>query len=201
MTTPAPSSTAPSGQPQGDPGNQPGGQPAPAAPTAPETPAPQQQPAPVQQPAPAAPPVPAAPVAAPPVPAEQPQPAQLPQPVPAVEGDISRLPQWAQRAITESQTAARAAAVQNAVFQAAPGAGGDPLALLDSMAFRAAVEAVDPSDTVALTAAITAAVTANPRLGVAPQGPARGGAEFSGPPAGDRKPASLADAIAAKFGS
>ncbi|MEU9968024.1 hypothetical protein [Streptomyces malaysiensis] len=88
----------------------------------------------------------------------------------------------------------------NAVYQAAPAAGADPLTLLDSLSFRTAVEAIDPADTAALTAAITAAVTANPRLGSAPvPGPARGGAEFNGPPAGDRKPASLADAIAAKF--
>ncbi|MET9253756.1 hypothetical protein [Streptomyces sp. NPDC003717] len=198
MSTPAP--TAPTGQQQGDPGTQPTGQPAPAAP-APETPPAPPAPAAPQQPAT---PAPAAPEAAPVTPPAPSAPAPAEQqvaPVPAVEGDISRLPQWAQRAITESQAAARTAAVQSAVYQAAPAAGADPLALLDSMAFRAAVEAVDPADTAALTAAITAAVTANPRLGVTPPpGPARGGAEFSGPPAGDRKPASLADAIAAKFG-
>ncbi|MBK3635193.1 hypothetical protein JHN52_20110, partial [Streptomyces sp. MBT97] len=97
--------------------------------------------------------------------------------------------------------AARAAAVQTAVLQTAPAAGADPLALLDSMSFRAAVEAIDPADTAALTAAITAAVTANPRLGTPAQGPARGGAEFNGPPAGDKRPATLADAIAARFNS
>ncbi|MGW8876380.1 hypothetical protein [Streptomyces mirabilis] len=204
MTTPAPSSTAPSGQPQGDPGNQPSGQ-TPAAPapvTPPPTPAPP-APAPAPQ-QPAAPPAPEAAPAAPPAPApvpaeQQPQPAQV---APPVEGDISRLPQWAQRAITDSQTAARTAAVQTAVYRAAPAAGADPLALLDSVSFRAAAEAIDPNDSAALTAAITAAVTANPRLGVATaQGPARGGAEFNGPPTGDKRPATLADAIAARFSS
>ncbi|MFI5475003.1 hypothetical protein ACIA6D_32940 [Streptomyces cacaoi] len=201
MTTPAPSSTAPSGQPQGDPSAPPSGQPtgAPApAPTAPPTPAAvPQQPAPASapQPAPVTPPVPAAPA---PTPAEQPQLAPVP---PAVEGDVSRLPQWAQRAITDSQTAARAAAVQTAVLQTAPAAGADPLALLDSVSFRATVEAIDPSDTTALTAAITAAITANPRLGTLATGPARGGAEFNGPPTGDKRPATLADAIAARFNS
>lgn len=187
MTAPAPSSPAP----QGDPGQQ---QPAaPATTPAPQAPAePQQQPAPAPAATPAAPPAPA--------PAEQ-QPPQ-PAPAPAVEGDISRLPQWAQRAITESQTAAHAAAIQTAVYRAAPTAGADPLALLDSVSFRAAAEAIDPNDTTALTAAITAAVTANPRLGLTtPQGPARGGAEFSGPPTGDKRPANLADAIAARFSS
>ncbi|MBK6015616.1 hypothetical protein [Streptomyces sp. MBT53] len=209
MTTPAPSSTAPSGQPQGDPSAPPSGQtagaPAPA-PTAPPTPAavPQQQPAPAPQPAPVTPPAPTAPA---PVPAEQPQPPQsapvptAAQVAPAVEGDISRLPQWAQRAITDSQTVARTAAVQTAVLQAAPAAGADPLALLDSVSFRATVEAIDPNDTAALTAAITAAITANPRLGTPAAGPARGGAEFNGPPAGDKRPATLADAIAARFNS
>ncbi|MFM9613908.1 hypothetical protein [Streptomyces niveiscabiei] len=183
MTTPAPAPTPSNGQQQSDPGTQP-------APAPPAPPAPQQQPAP--EPAPAAPATPA------PAPAEQ-QPPQ-PAPAPAVEGDLSRLPQWAQRAITESQTAARSAAVQNAVYQTAPAAGADPLALLDSMAFRAAADAIDPTDTAALTAAITAAVTANPRLAaVQAQGPARGGAEFNGPPAGEKRPATLADAIAARY--
>ncbi|MGW1760993.1 hypothetical protein [Streptomyces mirabilis] len=212
MTTPAPSSTAPSGQPQGDPGNQPSGQtpaapaPAPATTTPPPAPpappaAPQQPatpPAPAPAPAPAPEAAPAAPAVPAPAPAEQ-QPAPL---APPVEGDISRLPQWAQRAITDSQTAARTAAVQTAVYRAAPAAGADPLALLDSVSFRAVVEAIDPNDSAALTAAITAAVTANPRLGVATaQGPARGGAEFNGPPTGDKRPATLADAIAARFSS
>jgi hypothetical protein len=206
MTTPAPSSTAPSGQPQGAPGNQPSGQstgtPAPETTTPSAPAAPPQQPAPtppapaaVQQPAPTAPAAPA------PAPAEPQQPAPAVQVAPAVEGDISRLPQWAQRAITDSQTAARAAAVQTAVLQTAPAAGADPLALLDSVSFRATVEAIDPNDTTALTAAITAAVTANPRLGTPATGPARGGAEFNGPPAGDKRPATLADAIAARFSS
>ncbi|MEU8989975.1 hypothetical protein AB0C98_26690 [Streptomyces sp. NPDC048558] len=202
MTTPAPDSTTPSGQQEGSPGNQPT---APVPAPATETPAPPPAPGPPQQPAtpPAPTPAPAAAPTAPTTPApalaeQQPQPAPV---APAVEGDISRLPQWAQRAITDSQAAARTAAVQTAVYQAAPAAGADPLALLDSVSFRAAVEAIDPADSTALTAAITAAVTANPRLGVAPvAGPARGGAEFNGPPAGDRKPATLADAIAAKFG-
>ncbi|MDX3841740.1 hypothetical protein [Streptomyces europaeiscabiei] len=167
----------------------------------------EQQPAPVTNPAPAAPPTPAAPPAetppAPPAPAAPPAP---PAPVtpaapPAVaEGDVSRLPQWAQRAITDSQTAARTAAVQSAVYRTAAAAGADPVALLDSQTAMTALAAVDPNDATAVTAAITAAVTANPRLALTPaSGPTRGGAEFNGPPTGDRKPATLADAIAARF--
>ncbi|MFF1306799.1 hypothetical protein [Streptomyces sp. NPDC058307] len=176
----------------------------------------EQQPAPVTNPAPAAPPTPAvppaetppapaapAPAPAPPAPTAPPAP---PAPVtpaapPAVaEGDVSRLPQWAQRAITDSQAAARTAAVQSAVYRTAAAAGADPVALLDSQTAMTALAAVDPNDAAAVTAAITAAVTANPRLAVAPgTGPTRGGAEFNGPPTGDRKPATLADAIAARF--
>lgn len=180
--------STPAAAPQGNP-TAPTGQPPAAPATEPPASTPAQEPAPSAQAAQST-----------SAPAEQPQP-QQPAPIaPPVEGDISRLPQWAQRAITDSQAAARTAAVQTAVYQAAPGAGADPLVLLDSVSFRAAVEAIDPADTTALPAAITAAVTANPRLGAAPAAPARGGAEFNGPPAGDRKPATLADAIAAKFG-
>lgn len=188
MTTPAQSSTAPSGQPQGAPSNQP----TPETTTPPQPPAPA-APAPVEQPAPAEPAAPA-PAPAPPTPAEPPQPA------PAIEGDVSRLPQWAQRVLTDSQAAARTAAVESAVYRTAAAAGADPVALLDSQIAMTALAAVDPNDAAAVTAAITAAITANPRLAVAQAtGPTRGGAEFNGPPTGDRKPATLADAIAARF--
>ncbi|MGW0756136.1 hypothetical protein ACWD1Y_06545 [Streptomyces sp. NPDC002814] len=162
--------------------------PAPVAPPAETPPAPAAPAAPAPAPTPAAPPTPPAPVA--------------PAAPPAVaEGDVSRLPQWAQRTITDSQAAARTAAVQSAVYRTAAAAGADPVALLDSQTAMSALAAVDPADTEAVTAAITAAVTANPRLGVTPTapGPTRGGAEFGGPPTGDRKPATLADAIAARF--
>ena len=174
----------------------------------------EQQPAPVTNPAPATPPAPTAPPApvpvapptAPPAPTLAPVVPAAPAPTPAApptvaEGDISRLPQWAQRAITDSQNTARTAAVQSAVYRTAAAAGADPVALLDSQTAMSALAAVDPNDTAAVTAAITAAVTANPRLGVTPTvpGPTRGGAEFGGPPTGDRKPATLADAIAARF--
>ncbi|MET8098820.1 hypothetical protein ABZV29_20390 [Streptomyces sp. NPDC005236] len=180
----------------------------------------EQQPAPVTNPAPATPPIPAAPPAetppapAAPVPAPapaQPAPPAAPPTTPpapvapaapptAAEGDVSRLPQWAQRALTDSQAAARTAAVQSAVYRTAAAAGADPVALLDSQTAMTALAGVDPNDAAAVTAAITAAVTANPRLAVAPgTGPTRGGAEFNGPPTGDRKPATLADAIAARF--
>ncbi|WP_328361410.1 hypothetical protein OG800_26460 [Streptomyces sp. NBC_00445] len=171
--------------------------PAPAAPPAPPAPAEPPAPAPTPVPPPAAPPAPPAPAPAPTAP---PAPVTPAAPSAVAEGDVSRLPQWAQRALTDSQAAARTAAVQSAVFRTAAAAGADPVALLDSQTAMAALAAVDPNDAAAVTAAITAAITANPRLAVAPAtGPTRGGAEFNGPPTGDRKPTTLADAIAARF--
>lgn len=102
MTTPAPASTAPSGPQQSDPGNQPSGQspaaPAPGTTTPPASPTPPAAPESPTAPAPAT-----EPATTPPAPAEQPQ---LPA-APVVEGDISRLPKWAQRAITDSTTRRR----------------------------------------------------------------------------------------------
>ncbi|MCX4987129.1 hypothetical protein [Streptomyces sp. NBC_00572] len=87
--------------------------------------------------------------------------------------------------LTAQQARTRAAELRLAVYSLAPAAGGDPMALADSRAFADATANVDPADTAAVTAAITAAVTANPRLAAQqPQGPQRGGADFtSGPSA------------------
>lgn len=81
--------------------------------------------------------------------------------------------------LTASQQQAKKTAVQLAVYRNAAAAGGDPDALLDSVAFVGSLADVDPTDTAAVQAAITAAVTANPKLGNAPAGPARGGTEFT----------------------
>ncbi|KAB1141398.1 hypothetical protein F7R91_32760 [Streptomyces luteolifulvus] len=113
-------------------------------------------------------------------------------PADAPEGDVSRLPQWAQRAITDGQTAGRRAAVQAAIIQAAPGAGADVARLLDSQSFAATVATVDPTDTAAITQAITNAVTAQPWLSAHATGPARGGADFGGTGAGEVTPAQFA---------
>ncbi|MFD9853448.1 hypothetical protein ACFWXZ_14465 [[Kitasatospora] papulosa] len=94
--------------------------------------------------------------------------------------------------LTESQTQARQTAVELAVYRTARDAGGDPDALLDSRQFAASLADVDPADGAAITAAIQAAVTANPKLGTAPTGPARGGGEFTGPPADEVSPAAFA---------
>lgn len=70
--------------------------------------------------------------------------------------------------ITAAQADAKRAQVALAVYQNAATAGADPLALLDSATFLAKAAALDPTDVDGLKAAMTEAVTANPRLGAAP---------------------------------
>jgi hypothetical protein len=71
--------------------------------------------------------------------------------------------------LADSQADAKHSKVQLAVFRTAREAGGDAEALLDSASFLKSVHDIDPSDTVAISAAIAEAVTANPRLGVIEQ--------------------------------
>ncbi|MEU6441354.1 hypothetical protein [Streptomyces sp. NPDC047046] len=128
-----------------------------------------------------------------------------PAPAPAApeqgaEGDLSRLPKWAQQQLTQAQEQAKAAAVQAAVLRAAPAAGADVAALLDSQSAMTALAAVDPADGTAVTEAIKKAVAAQPRLS-ANVGPSRGGADFGNPTPAERKPGSLHDAIAARLGA
>lgn len=91
--------------------------------------------------------------------------------------------------LTAAQRDARERAVDLAVYRAAPNAGADPDALLDSTAFRRRVADLDPAadgfaDKVA--AAITETVKAQPRLATS-QAPARSGGEITGgsPTGGD----------------
>lgn len=93
--------------------------------------------------------------------------------------------------LTEQLTAAgleaRQAKVALAVYRAADGANGDPVALLDSASFLAKAALLDPADPAAISAAITEAVTANPRLGkTEPQGMKRNPAQgaSASPPLG-----------------
>lgn len=212
----------------------------PTAPAAPVTPAAPVAPvAPVSTPTPAAPVTPAVPPVAPVAPASE---------------DISTLPPWAQKAITDARAEAgksrtvakqnaaqeaqaavlkqvaeamglpqaadaapdpaaltaqvaelssqlRTSQVQTAARTAAATAGANADRLLNSVAFNAQLGALDPAAadfSTQLTAAITAEVATDPALYRA--GPARGGAEFNGPPTGDRRPASLQDAVAARMG-
>jgi len=73
--------------------------------------------------------------------------------------------------LTTSQAEAKQARVELAVFRNATAANGDPAALLDSTSFLKSLEAIDPNDAAAVTAAITKAVETNPRLGAAPGDP------------------------------
>ncbi|MCT9090595.1 hypothetical protein N4G70_17280 [Streptomyces sp. ASQP_92] len=98
----------------------------------------------------------------------------------------------------------RTAQVELAAHKTATEQGARADRLLNSRAFLSAVADLDPADkgfADALAAAIKSAVDGDPDLyRAAPTGPARGGAEFNGAPTGDRKPATLHDAIAARLG-
>lgn len=111
-----------------------------------------------------------------------------------VQDDEPADPEKLTQQLAAEQAKARQTAVELAVYRTARDAGADPDALLDSRQFAAAVADVDPSDTAAITAAIAAAVEVNPRLSAQqqPAGPARGGAEFSGPPSEGVTPAQFA---------
>ncbi|MFF4751823.1 hypothetical protein [Streptomyces sp. NPDC001270] len=115
-----------------------------------------------------------------------------PAPQSAAEGDVSRLPRWAQQAVTDGQGAARTLAVQTAVIATAPAAGADIARLLDSSSAMRALAAVDPADQAAVTAAIQAAVTAQPHLAAGGFNPGRGGVEFSTPTSADITPQQFA---------
>ncbi|QAX92768.1 hypothetical protein SEA_AUSTINTATIOUS_6 [Streptomyces phage Austintatious] len=98
--------------------------------------------------------------------------------------DKPATPEQLTQQLTAQQARTRSAELRLAVYSLAPAAGGDPMALADSRAFADATANIDPADTAAVTAAITAAVAANPRLAAQQAGPPRGGADFtSGPTA------------------
>ncbi|MEV0440935.1 hypothetical protein AB0I84_09110 [Streptomyces spectabilis] len=105
--------------------------------------------------------------------------------------------------LADSATELRTARVELAAYKAAGEQGARADRLLNSRAFVSAVAALDPSDAKfgeQLTAAIKSAVDADPDLYRAtPSGPPRGGAEFNGAPSGERRAASLHDAVAARM--
>lgn len=98
----------------------------------------------------------------------------------------------------------RTARVELAAHKAASEQGARADRLLNSRSFLAAVAELDPANDrfgEHLAAAIKTTVDADPDLYRAtPTGPALGGAEFQGAPTGERKPATLHDAIAARLG-
>ncbi|MFE1070991.1 hypothetical protein ACFW5W_07145 [Streptomyces sp. NPDC058783] len=113
-------------------------------------------------------------------------------PAAPAEVDVSRLPKRVQEQVQTGQAAVQQLAIQTALIQAAPAAGADLAALLDSQSAMQALAAVNPADATAVTAAITAAVQANPRLAAQPTPPARGGADFGNQGAGEITPAAFA---------
>lgn len=108
------------------------------------------------------------------------------------------------RLLAEHSAELRGARVELAVARAAADAGARGDRLLNSRSFLASVSGLDPADKgfeEQLGAAIKAAVDADPDLYRAgPAAPPRAGAEFNGAPTGERKPATLRDAIAARLG-
>jgi hypothetical protein len=85
-----------------------------------------------------------------------------------VSGDQPPDPATLTQQLADQTSAAREARVSLAVYRLAAAGGGNPAAVLDSLAFRQSVAAVDPGDVDAVTAAIKAAVTANPALAAIP---------------------------------
>ncbi|MFI6371017.1 hypothetical protein [Streptomyces sp. NPDC050546] len=103
------------------------------------------------------------------------------QSAPAADGDVARLPQWAQRAVTDGQGAAQQLALQTAVIAAAPAAGADVSRLLDSQAAMRALAAINPADPAAVKQAIEGVLTTHQHLAAVPQTAPKGGADFGTP--------------------
>lgn len=104
--------------------------------------------------------------------------------------------------IGELETANRTLSIELAAYKAADRHGANPAALLDSRSFLKSVEGLDPSAddfTTQLDAAIKAAVENNAQLRTG-QVPRRGGGDFTGGPGAPKRPTSLQDAIAARYG-
>lgn len=105
--------------------------------------------------------------------------------------------------LTATQAQARQAAVELAVYKAAGKHSGDPVAILDSRAFLASVQALDPNGSdfnTAVDAAIKAAVEGNPKLkATAPAAGASTVQHAGGSGEGAVKPKTLDEAIAKKM--
>ena len=104
--------------------------------------------------------------------------------------------------VADSQTEARTAKVELAVYRAASTLGGDPSALLDSRGFLAKLADLDPAAAdfqTQVTTAITAALTENPKLKAAPAVGASSVDHAGGSGEGNAKPTSLEEAIAQRM--
>lgn len=103
------------------------------------------------------------------------------------------------RAAADREAEAKQARVELAVYRAAGKHDADADALLDSRAFLAKLDGIDPADTDKIAEAIKAAVNDNPKLKTA-RAARQGGAEFTGGTGERRTKASdLNEAVAAYY--
>lgn len=100
-------------------------------------------------------------------------------------------------------SAAREAAVELAVWKAAAAAGANARALTDSRSFLAALDQLDPAGKdfdQQVAEAVRKAAEEHPHYRAAGQAPARSSGQHTGGTGGKAKPASLTDAVAARYG-
>lgn len=124
-----------------------------------------------------------------------------------VGGDGKPDPEKLNQDLTSAQAATRATKVENAILRRASKAGADGDALLDSRSFLDSLSDLDPAQadfTDKVEDAIKKAVKANARLAL-PTGngsTGRSGPALGGNPDGEKKkPATLADAVNARYSS
>lgn len=103
--------------------------------------------------------------------------------------------------LSEQQATARTAQIQLAIFRAAPKAGADADALLDSNSFLSTIREVDPTDAKAISEAITKALTDNPKLRTVLAAGTSGANFTGGSGEGAKKPTTLAGAVANHYGT
>ncbi|QWQ43061.1 hypothetical protein KME66_20330 [Streptomyces sp. YPW6] len=120
-----------------------------------------------------------------------------------VKDDQQATPEQLTQQLAESQKAARETAVHLAAYKAAQTEQARADRLLNSRSFTDRLDQLDPAAAdfgEQLKAAIKAEVDTDPDLyKVRPAGAVKGGADFSGAGTGDRKPANLTDAVAARL--
>ncbi|WP_032769822.1 hypothetical protein [Streptomyces sp. CNS654] len=120
-----------------------------------------------------------------------------------VKDDQQATPEQLTQQLAESQRQARQTAVHLAAYKAAQTEQARADRLLNSRTFTDRLDQLDPAAAdfgEQLKAAIKAEVDTDPDLyKVRPVGAVKGGADFSGAGTGDRKPANLTDAVAARL--
>ncbi|MFI8817463.1 MULTISPECIES: hypothetical protein [unclassified Streptomyces] len=135
--------------------------------------------------------------------AEQALTQKLAQALGLVQDDQQATPEQLTQQLADSQKAARETAVHLAAYKAAQTEQARADRLLNSRSFTDRLAALDPAAAdfgEQLTAAIKAEVDTDPDLyKTRPTGAVKGGADFSGSGPGEKKAASLQDAVAARL--